>query len=228
MQMFELMAQTERLPYDSGVYFHRRTFERSGSETLSKEAIMAEDKEKTDWTHVNNAIQKRRADASMPATSDLGSAGGPLAPRNSLGVQTAGSPPNLIANPEGIIARFKMNQVAKKAAISHLESWYGAQLDVVRHQLSEVARAKKAETTLLADQFLSSINAQHLSFLADLGLKNEGARSAALIKLADQTAATLKEIATRDWPESIREQTINGVIERNQRFFSKLVNELGD
>jgi hypothetical protein len=87
---------------------------------------------------------------------------------------------------------------------------------------------RKAETTLLADQFLSSINAQHLAFLADLGLTNEGARAKALVKLADQTTETLKEIEERDWPEAIRDQTINGVLERNERFFKKLVNELGE
>jgi hypothetical protein len=188
-----------------------------------------DNEKKTDWTHVNNAIQRHRGDASMPATVGLGgSIQSDLVPRNSVQTSPIGGPPSPIATPEGIIAKFKMNQVAKKAAIAHLESWYGAQLDVVRHQLTEVARVKKAETSLLAEQFLSSINAQHLEFLADLGLRNEGARSKALIQLAEQTSQTLKEISSRDWPPALQEQTINGVLQRNETFFKKLVNELGE
>jgi hypothetical protein len=33
---------------------------------------MADDKKKTDWTKMNNAIQKRRGDEVMPATAGFG------------------------------------------------------------------------------------------------------------------------------------------------------------
>jgi hypothetical protein len=120
-----------------------------------------------------------------------------------------------------------MNRLARNAALEHLDAWYQAQLGIVHHRLAEVARVRQAEATLLAEQFLEGINAQHIEFLTELGLRTNAARDRAVIALHDQTTATLREIQTRDWPPVLLEQAIAGIIERNQRFFHKLNNELG-
>jgi hypothetical protein len=186
-----------------------------------------EQRGKTDWSAVNAVIRANKTDtvpaslerpAQVPRT--LQSPSGP-------GPKPGGAPPDLIANPEGVVAQYKMNKIARKAAVQHLEVWYDQQLDIVKHRLMEVARVRKAEATLLAEQFLEGINAAHLQFLTDLGLQTNAARDRAIIALYDQTAHTLRDIQTRDWPPMLIEEAMNGVVERHRRFFRKLNNELG-
>lgn len=180
---------------------------------------MKEPEQRTDWSTVNSAIQRRSAENTLPirASEDLAPpTSGLTAPRGS------------VPSPDNVVQSFKMKRVERRAAVQHLEAWYSAQLDVARHHLGEVARVRKAESTLVADQFLRHLNAQHLEYLTTLGLQNEAVRSRALLALNDQTSATLKDIQTRDWPEALVTSAIEGVLERQKRFMARLVNELGE
>lgn len=179
---------------------------------------MSETDGRTDWSKVNVAIQRHAQDQVMPLSAS------PTLP--APGAPDDGS--KALAKPDGVIQSYKMKKVAKKAAVEHLEAWYATGLEVARHHMAEVARVKKAESTMVADQFLRNLNAQHLEYLTTLGLQNEGVRSRAVIALNDQTSATLKEIQTRDWPEPLITSAINGILDRQRRFMERLVNELGD
>jgi hypothetical protein len=186
---------------------------------------MASSESSTDWSTVDLVSQKRASSTSLP-----------LHPDRPLEVPAAIQPPaeevarpdGELARPEGVVMQYRANQLARKAALQHLNVWYRAQLDVARHRLGEVARVRKAEATLLAEQFLQSINSQHLQFLTDLGLRNEEARNRAFLALGDQTAKALREIQSRDWPASMLDLTIDAVLERHQRFFEKIARELGE
>jgi hypothetical protein len=111
--------------------------------------------------------------------------------------------------------------------MEYLEVWYRARLEVARHRLSEVARVRKAEATLLAEQFLHGINSQHLEYLTSLGLRNEEVRTRAFIQLSDQTAAALREIQSRDWPQPMLDRTVEAILDRHEKFFRKVAEELG-
>jgi len=186
---------------------------------------MASPESSTDWSTVDLVSHKRASSTALPLHPDR-----PLDVPASIQppAEEVARPDGDTARPEGIVMQYRANQLAKKAAVQHLSLWYRAQLDVARHRLGEVARVRKAEATLLAEQFLQSINSQHLQFLTDLGLRSEETRNRALLALGDQTAQALREIQRRDWPASMIEVTINAVLERHQRFFEKLVRELGE
>ena len=181
----------------------------------------------TDWSKINHAIQKRRSANDLPLNPDR-----PLELPASLQPTTAGpgsteAAPAEVVNPQGIIARFKVGAVTRKAAVEMAQVWHGKQLEVMKHRLTEVVKVRNAEATTIAEQMLASLNAQHLSFLAELGLRNQNERKAALMKLTDQTSDFLRDAQNRDWPEPLRDQYISGVLELHHAFFAKLATELG-
>ena len=180
----------------------------------------------TDWSKVNHAIQKRRSETDLPLHPDR-----PLELPGSLKTGSASgtgdAAPAAVANPEGILTRFKVGAITRKAAVAHAQEWHARQLEVVRHRLGEIVRVRNAEATTIAEQMLASINAQHLGFLTELGLRDEGDRKRALMLLTDQTSEFLRDAMDRDWPDSLRQQYIDGVIARHNAFFDKLASELG-
>jgi hypothetical protein len=185
---------------------------------------MADENKQTDWSIVNNAIQKRQSETSLPLNPNR-----PLEVPNQLrDNRGVASPEGGVVKPDGVIANFQLQKVSRKAAVEHLKTWYAAQLDVARHHLAEVARVRKAESTVLADQFLRGLNAQNLAYLTQLGLTNERTRVEGVMALNDHTSKALKEIETRDWPPALRGRAMGAILERNEKFMGQLMNELGD
>lgn len=184
---------------------------------------MTSDEKGTDWTSVNHAVQKIKRESQPLATT------GGMNPRVAIPptIQGAEGAPEAVANPRGILAKIKTGALSRQAGLAQSKAWYEGQLEVMQHRMTEAVRVRKAETTTIAEQMLASINAQHLTFLTELGLKNEGDRSAALAKLTDQTSASLSEAQQKDWPDALREQFMDGVLKRHRAFFDKLVQELG-
>ncbi len=179
---------------------------------------MPDSEDKPKWERTNRALQKQESQRDLPLNPDR-----PMEVPGALQ-----GPANAVAKPDGIVANFKANKITRRAALEHLEVWYNAQLDVAKHRLAEVARVRKAEASLIAEQFLQSLDSQHLEFLIDLGLRNEATRHKAFKALGDQTAQTLKELEGRDWPEKLLEETIQGVIDRHRKFFAKIIQDLGE
>ena len=132
---------------------------------------------------------------------------------------------DLLKQPEGIIAQYKQKKIERGVSIRLIEAWYETQLEVTKHQLTRAAEVKKKETDFHAERFLAEINRQHLNFLKELEFKNLGERYEALEKLMDKTAKMLAGISTKDWPKSLLDKTIEGVIELNKRFFEKILQE---
>lgn len=172
---------------------------------------------KTDWTGVNNIVQKRAVADSLPIDLPASEAGGLQKPDSGKTVQ-----------PEGVIASFKANTITRKAAIEHLKVYYEKQLEAARHHLTEVVRVRKAGSTAVAEQMLASINSQQMQFLVEVGLRNEGVRHRALMQLNDQVAQTLRDIQNADWPDALREQAVTGVLDRQRKFFERLMTDLGE
>ena len=123
---------------------------------------MDDPKSKDKWETTNRTLQQRAVEQGTPA--ELGS----VLPMSPADPTNAGAP----SKPEGIVAGFKAKQILRKAALQQMEVWYGTQLDIARHRLTEVSRVKKAQTTVIAEQFLRNLDQQHLEYLTDLGLRN--------------------------------------------------------
>jgi hypothetical protein len=172
---------------------------------------------RTDWSGIETSLKRQAMDVAIPVARER-----QVPVPTGLHAPTDGS-----ERPDGVIAQFKANRVSRRAAMEYLEVWYRAQLEVARHRLSEIARVRRAEATLLAEQFLHGINSQHLEYLTSLGLRNEEVRMRAFIQLSDQTSAALREIQGRDWPQQMVDRTVQAILERQEAFFRKLTQELG-
>ena len=170
-----------------------------------------ESPEKTDW---------EKTDALVAGSSQS------VAP---LGQEQAVQPVNAtFEEPEGIVASFQGKRLKKRAALQAMHHYYTAQLEVAKHTFEEAVRAKKADVSLVTTEFLDRLNERYMSHLAKLGLRLFGVRNEALMKLNDQTSATMKEIQEKDWPESLRKKMMDGVMQNYDRFFKKVLEELGE
>jgi hypothetical protein len=181
------------------------------------------DDNKKDWTQVSRALQRRHSDTTMPLNPER-----PLEVPQKLGrALESGGNSSAVEKPDGFIANYKANKIEREAAIDHLKVWYQSQLEVAKHQLHEVVRVRKAQASIQAEQFLRSLDQQHLEYLADLGLRNMTTRQRMLLELGDQTSSILAEVVDRDWPPEMMEQTVMSIIELRQRHFDKIMQELG-
>jgi len=177
---------------------------------------MSDKPEKPKWELVNRALEKKKLDRELPPAATPAAVPGGLA-----------TPPQALGEPQGIIAKFQAGKVKRQAVVEHLRTWYAANLDVTKHQLSEAVRVRKAESTMVAEQFLRNLDQQHLEYLTSLGLRNLETRQRALIEVADQTTKTLKDMKDKDWPPQLIDKTIQGIFELHERFFAKTMEELG-
>jgi hypothetical protein len=171
------------------------------------------------WDNISNMIGKSGT-ASAPSKAKATEA---LHKHQAVDV-----PNSLVQKPDGAIAQFKASQIGKRAVLKHVQIWYEGQLEAAKHAVGEAVRVRKAEASRVAERLLMEIDSEHVEYLLTLGLRNEDARSRAMIELGDQTSKTLKEIEGRDWPPALIQQAIDGIVERHRRFFQKITEELGE
>ncbi|MDA2935015.1 hypothetical protein MYX82_11840, partial [Acidobacteria bacterium AH-259-D05] len=57
---------------------------------------------------------------------------------------------------------------------------------------------------------------------------NTKVRQEALIVLSEQTSESLRQIMEKDWPETLRKKALDGVMESHDKFFRKIMDELGE
>ena len=164
---------------------------------------MSDDPKNTDWSRVDDVATGRKLPDLVPAGP------GALTVRQSEGHK-------------GIVQQIREGKIKRRAAIQALEKIASAHLEVLSHQLHEVARVKKTEATVLADQLLKGLDLQSQEVLSELGLRNEKIRRTTLKKLNDETAKELREFANKDWPDFMREASITLVTDRWSRFLSRL------
>jgi hypothetical protein len=177
------------------------------------------DKDRTDWSAVNQVVQRRTTDDILPVTP------AELEPsRSGISNPETGGP----AQANGIVARYKANAITRKATLEYLSAYYTEQLEVARHHLSEVARVRKAGSTAVAEQLLASINSQQMQFLIEVGLRNQGTRNQAVVALGNQTSVALKQVMESDWPQNLMDQALNGILESQRKFFDRLMKDLGE
>jgi len=128
-------------------------------------------------------------------------------------------------SPQGLTSKVKSEQIKAKAYLEFDREWYNAQLDFSKHQLKRAVELKIKETDADIERLLADISRRHLQYLTEMGLNNFEQRHEALERLSDQTANRIKRVQGKDWPESLVEQTISGIIELHQRFFDKILEE---
>ncbi|HKD36094.1 MAG TPA: hypothetical protein VKB78_04815, partial [Pirellulales bacterium] len=81
-----------------------------------------------------------------------------------------------VEQPRDFISKLKANAKNRKAMMEALDAHYATQLDGLRAQLSAGLRVHKSKLDLQAEEYLKSLDAQHLEVLGQLGIRNADTR----------------------------------------------------
>jgi hypothetical protein len=141
--------------------------------------------------------------------------------------QTQGSIKLPVEEPRDFIGRLKANSKNRKAMMQALDAHYHSQLEGLRAQLSAGLKVHKSKLDLQAEEYLKSLDAQHLDVLGQLGIRNAATRWKAITELTDLAVAKIKEVQEKQWPESLIDETIGQILELKNRVAAEVMREFG-
>jgi len=180
-------------------------------------------KDKTDWGFIDtsrSATRPARTSAESHAVELVGN----IVPAQSKG--DSGPLPTLGA-PRGVLMEFKANRMGRKATLEALQDQYNSALIIYKHHLQNVVMGQTARDDVDYAAYQKQLDQEYLEVLAELGLRNKSVREQTLIKLTDMTAARLKEVQEKDWPQALKDSVIDDLIALRQRFSDEMMKELG-
>lgn len=163
-------------------------------------------------------------------------------PRDSRAMVPASSPPSLppavapptqgsialpVEQPRDFISKLKANAKNRRAMMEALDAHYASQLDGLRAQLSAGLRVHKSKLDLQAEEYLKSLDAQHLEVLGQLGIRNADTRWKAIMELNEMAVAKIKEVQDKQWPESLIDETIGQILAVKNRVAAEVMREFG-
>lgn len=117
-----------------------------------------------------------------------------------------------VEQPRDFLSRLKANAKNRRAMMEALDAHYASQLDGLRAQLSAGLRVHKSKLDLQAEEYLKSLDAQHLEVLGQLGIRNPESHWKAIMELNDMAVAKIKEVQEKQWPESLIDETIGQIL----------------
>lgn len=129
--------------------------------------------------------------------------------------------------PKDLLSRIKANSKNRKAMMEALDVHYATQLDGLRAQLSAGLKVHKSKLDLQAEEYLKSLDAQHLEVLGQLGIRNAATRWKAITELTDLAVAKIKEVQEKQWPESLIDETISQILSLKNRVAAEVMREFG-
>jgi hypothetical protein len=129
--------------------------------------------------------------------------------------------------PRGILLQWQKSQIDRATALQAIQAQYDAQLDALRYHLRKAVSVSNARADRIAEEFLKKLDAEHIKVLADLGMRNAETRASALIEVREMIAAKLKEVSTRNWPQTLVDRTIDDLLDLEKRVSSEMMKELG-
>lgn len=129
--------------------------------------------------------------------------------------------------PQGILMRFRSNKISRDAALKALQASHEGRLTVLQHGITETVKMRKIEIDNRVGEYLTTLDAEHLKVLAELGLRNVDIRLAACKRLGDLVDAAVKEATATDWLDEMKQKAIDGAFALYHREHAKIMEELG-
>jgi len=132
-----------------------------------------------------------------------------------------------IEQPTDFISKLKANSKNRKAMMEALDAHYASKLEGLRAQLSAGLRVHKTKLDLQAEEYLKSLDAQHLEVLGQLGIRNADTRWKAIMELNDLAVAKIKEVQEKQWPESLIDEAVSQILAVKNRVAAEVMREFG-
>ena len=139
--------------------------------------------------------------------------------------------PTMLKKPDmntakGLLLKLRENKLGRKAKLKAVEAHYGAQLDLLTHNLSRELQVKKKQTDFMAERYLREIDAMQVELMAELGIQNIETRMRTIEKLTDRVVEQCRKFQEKDWPESEITAALEASIDMKKRFMSELLTDV--
>ncbi len=172
----------------------------------------------SNWDKVDRALEKSRTKVkkTLPFTAETQSGEGKALS------------PDRPDKPGGVIAQFRASKIGRKVALEKLTAWHEAELQVVKARLTEAVRVHKTEAYFHAEQYLASLETEHRAHLTDLGIRNDSVRNEGAERLLTELTKSLKRLQDGDFPEALREETIQRLIDNYRKSLDKIFHDPAD
>jgi len=168
----------------------------------------------SNWDKVDKVLERSHPDASGPLPS--------LVP------EVQHYKENRPAKPEGLIAQYKASKIGRKIALEKLTEWHEAELQVVKTQLAEAVRVKKAEAYFHAEQQLTALETRHRSHLIELKIRNDSVQNQGAERLLTELTESLRRLQEGDFPEALRAQTIRTLVDNYLKSLARFFRDPAD
>ena len=124
---------------------------------------------------------------------------------------------------QGILARWKAQQMDRKSALTVLDAKYAGHLEVVKHNVLKQVMVGKAQISVKAEELLKELDAKHLEIVAQLDMRNVSTRTKIMRDATDMIVAEVREVENKDWPEQLKVEVITKAFELRQQFVDRLM-----
>jgi hypothetical protein len=160
-----------------------------------------------------DALIRRGSDSIVPSSTSQQSALAGLEERSE----------NLKTQQLDLIGRFQANKIERKSAVEQLRAIHQTRLEAAKFALGKALEVEKGRIDLVANKYLYQITQEYLQDMAVMGLSNEESRSKTLFALNNQTTKALLEAQAAQWPETLKNKTINSIMKRYEDFSNNLM-----
>jgi hypothetical protein len=187
----------------------------------------SQQREKKDWSLAESVLNSMKV-PTVETRQESPPAEGTLVPADQSGVPQALviPPPDSNAS-QGILAKWKANQMGRKQALDALAEQYKGQLELLKHKITEQVRVGKTQVSVAAEEYLKILDAKHLEVLVQLGMRNAATRWKAVTDLTDMAVTQVRELENKNWPESLIKATVAKVFALLDRVAAEIMRELG-
>jgi len=122
-----------------------------------------------------------------------------------------------------LIGRYQAKKIERKSAVEQLRAIHQTRLEAAKFALTKALEVEKGRIDLVANKYLYQLTQEYLQDMAVMGLSNEGARTKTLFALNDQTTKALLEAQAAQWPDTLKNKTINSIMKRYEDFSNGLM-----
>ena len=181
---------------------------------------------KKDWSRVDSVLSSKPPPATPGQLARTPEA--TLAPAENFAAPTPlmVPQPDLMAS-QGFIAKFKANQLGRKAMLEQLQTQYNGQLEVLKETVSQAVKVHKSRIGVAAEEYLRTLDSKHLELLTQLGMRNAATRWKAVTDLTDMAVAKINEVESKNWPQRFIDDTIEKIFTVRERVAGEIMKELG-
>jgi len=182
---------------------------------------------KKDWSDVESIVNAGKLPQRQPQEGVPSSDGGMVLPERfdaPASLTIAAPDPSIL---QGVLMRWKSGKLGRKAALELLQLHYDSQLDLLREGLVQAVKVHKTRFRVDADEYLKILDGRHLEALTKLGMRNAFVRWKAVIDLKDMLVAKLNEVRAKDWPPSLKAETIKELMDHQKLVAGEMMRELG-